>query len=98
MIKEARTAYTGGIIVTVPLLISRIARMLINGSISNGQSIESMYANQVKKFALTLREQAELAQHMEDMGFPVVWDREYVPGDEISVGSGTGELATGYFA
>jgi hypothetical protein len=68
--KEAST-HVGGIIVTVPILISRIARVCINGSISGGKDIEDLFNRQAKKWNLTEREKAEVVQLIQDMGFPV---------------------------
>ena len=55
IIKEAQKI-TGvqGVYVTVPLLISRIARVCINGMVSAGHDIEDIYQSQVKKYALNL--------------------------------------------
>lgn len=76
MVKEAQKApHIGGITITVPLLISRIARVCINGAVSGGHSIEDIFADQVKKYKLTDREQAETLQLLEDMNWPVMRDR-----------------------
>ena len=99
IVKEAnRTPYTGGIIVTVPLLISRCARVCINGTVSAGHDLPSLYAEQVKKYSLNIREQAELAQHLEDMGFQLKTDRLFLPDEEIVVQEGRGDLASNYYA
>lgn len=84
MVKEAQKI-TGvhGVIVTVPLLISRIARVCINGMVSGGHDIEDIYANQVKKYKLTEREQAETMQLLADMGYAVRQDRGYMPDEEV---------------
>ena len=85
-IKEAQKI-TGvqGIYVTVPLLISRIARVCINGMVSAGKDIEQIYHSQVKKYALTDREQAEVQQLLFDMGFQLRQDRGHMPDDDIEV-------------
>jgi len=78
LIKEGQKAtHVGGIIVTVPLLISRLARICINGHVSAGHEIEDLYRKQVKKFALSDREQAELLQLLYDMNYPLRMDRLY---------------------
>lgn len=70
--KEAqKIPAVGGIIVTVPILISRIARVCINGSISGGRDIEDLFHRQAKKWNLTDREKAEVVQLISDMGYPV---------------------------
>eukprot|EP00697_Spironema_sp_BW2_P013793 gnl/Spiro4/4055_TR2017_c0_g1_i1.p3 gnl/Spiro4/4055_TR2017_c0_g1~~gnl/Spiro4/4055_TR2017_c0_g1_i1.p3 ORF type:complete len:267 (-),score=-16.60 gnl/Spiro4/4055_TR2017_c0_g1_i1:3807-4607(-) len=98
MVKEARTPYNGGIIVTVPLIISRCARVCINGAVSAGHDLPSLYHEQVKKYSLDTREQAELAQHLEDMGFPIRADRLMLPDEEVEIDDGRGDLASNYKA
>lgn len=98
MVKEARTPYTGGIIVTVPLIISRCARVCINGAVSAGHDLPSLFAEQVKKYSLTVREVAELAQHLSDMGFPIREDRLFLPTEEVFIDDGRGDLASNYKA
>jgi len=86
IVKEAQKI-TGvqGIYVTVPLLISRIARVCVNGTVSAGHDIEWIYDNQVKKYKLNDREQAEVRQLLWDMGYPLREDRGYFPSDDIEV-------------
>lgn len=98
IVKEARTPFSGGIIVSVPLLISRCARVCINGTVSAGHDITRLYNDQVKKYSLNIREQAELAQHLEDMGFPLRTDRLMLPDEEIQIDNGRGDLASNYKA
>jgi hypothetical protein len=76
-----------GIYVTVPLLISRIARVCINGMFSAGHDIEYIYANQVKKYKLNEREQAETMQLLSDMGYALRQDRGYMPDEEVDPAS-----------
>jgi hypothetical protein len=83
LVKEGqRMALIGGIVVTVPLLISRIARVCINGSLSAGCNIEELYSEQVKKFKLSEREQAETLQLLADMGYAVNHNRLFLPNEE----------------
>lgn len=88
IIKEAQKI-TGvqGIFVTVPLLISRIARLCINGMVSGGHDITRIYKDQVKKYALNDREQAEVMQLLSDMGYHLPYDRGYMTDEEIDVTS-----------
>jgi hypothetical protein len=88
IVKSAQKA-TGvkGVYVSVPLLISRIARVCINGSISAGHNIEDLFFRQVKKYKLTDREQAEVLQLLEDMGYPIRQDRGYLVDEEVDVTS-----------
>ena len=63
IVKEAQKI-TGvqGIYVTVPLLISSIARTCINGYISAGHDIEGTFSGLCKKYKLTDREKTETIQ------------------------------------
>lgn len=74
-----------GITITVPLLISRIARVCINGMVSAGHDIEDMYKRQVDEYGLDKREQAELSQLLADMGYPMMQDRGYPPGTPVEI-------------
>lgn len=76
-----------GIYVTVPLLISRIARVCINGTVSAGHDIEDLYEKQVKKYKLNEREQAETMQLLSDMGYPLRQDRGFMPDEDLDVSS-----------
>lgn len=76
-----------GIYVTVPLLISRIARVCINGMVSAGHDIEDLYRRQVKKYKLSEREQAEVMQLLADMGYALRQDRGYMPDEDVDVAS-----------
>jgi hypothetical protein len=74
-----------GVYVTVPLLISRIARVCINGTVSAGHDIEDLYKRQVDKYKLDDREQAEVRQLLWDMGYPMREDRGFFPSDDLEV-------------
>jgi len=74
-----------GLVITVPILISRIARVCINGTISAGHDIEDLYKRQVDRWSLTDREQAEVQQLLFDMGYPLRQDRGFMPGDDLEV-------------
>jgi hypothetical protein len=69
IVKEAKQTQIGGIVITVPILISRIASVLINGMVSGGHDIEKMFDKQVKEWDLTKREQAELMELLDQMGY-----------------------------
>lgn len=86
IVKEAQKI-TGvqGVYVTVPLLISRVARVCINGTVSAGHDIEDLYKRQVAKYKLDDREQAEVRQLLWDMGYPLREDRGFFPGDDLEV-------------
>jgi hypothetical protein len=85
-VKEAQKI-TGvqGIYITVPLLISRVARVCINGMVSAGHDIEDIYAKQVAKYKLNDREQAETMQLLADMGYPLRQDRGYLADEDVDV-------------
>ena len=85
LIKEAKSTKISGITITVPLLISRCARVCVNGSISAGHDLEEIFASQVKEYKLDNREQAELSQLLEDMGYPIIQDRGYAVGEEVNI-------------
>jgi hypothetical protein len=88
LIKEAQKI-TGvqGIYIVAPLLISRIARVCINGMVSAGHDIEDIYARQVQKYKLNDREQAEVMQLLADMGYPLRQDRGFMPDEEVDTAS-----------
>ncbi len=74
-----------GVIVTVPILISRIARVCVNGTVSAGHDIEDLYKRQVDRWKLSEREQAEVQQLLWDMGYPLRQDRGFMPEDNLEV-------------
>jgi hypothetical protein len=76
-----------GVYITVPLLISRIARVCINGMVSAGHDIEDLYERQVKFYKLNDREQAEVMQLLADMGYAVRQDRGFMPNDDVDTRS-----------
>jgi hypothetical protein len=84
IVKEAQKATNiTGITITVPLLISRIARVCINGMVSAGHDIEDIFKRQVDEYTLDKREQAELSQLLSDMGYPMMQDRGYPVGAHV---------------
>jgi len=87
LIKEAqgKTTSISGITVTVPLLISAVARVCINGMVSAGHDLEDLYADQVKEYNLDKREQTELAQLLSDMGYAMRRDRGFPPGTPVKI-------------
>jgi hypothetical protein len=98
LVKQAQKI-TGvqGVFVTVPLLISRIARVCINGTVSAGHDIEDLYQKQIRKYKLDDREQAEVRQLLWDMGYPMREDRLYFPDDNLEIwDSDNGDWAANY--
>jgi hypothetical protein len=88
LVKEATKATRiDGIVISVPLFISRLARVCINGMVSAGHDIEDMFMKLSKKYDLTKREQAELMQLLEDMNYPMRRDRGFDVDEEINTSS-----------
>jgi ElaB/YqjD/DUF883 family membrane-anchored ribosome-binding protein len=81
MVKEAQKVFgiQNGVVITVPLFISALARTLVNGMVSAGKDIEDSYKKLVKKYDLTDREKIELIQLLQDMGLPMIKDRSILP-------------------
>lgn len=76
-----------GVYITVPLLVSGLARVCINGTVSAGHDIEDLYSRQVDRWKLSEREQFELRQLLFDMGYPIRTDRGFMPDDNIEISS-----------
>lgn len=88
LIKEAqKIAGIEGIVVTVPLYVSAIARTCINGMVSGGHDIEDMFERLAKKFKLTDRERMECIYHMMDMGLPIRRDRGIMLDEDFDPGA-----------
>jgi hypothetical protein len=64
--------------------------------VSAGHDMNVMMDEQIKKYALTDREQAELLQLIEDMGYQVRRDRGYKRDEEIDVTKGQFDWASQY--
>jgi hypothetical protein len=83
-IKEAQKATKiTGITITVPLIISLAARVVINGVVSAGHDLEELFDGQVKEWNFDKREKAELAQLLADMGYAMRRDRGFEVGKEV---------------
>ncbi|HVI40982.1 MAG TPA: hypothetical protein VM577_10000 [Anaerovoracaceae bacterium] len=70
-VKEAGQPRVYGVTITVPLLISSLARSCINGMVSAGHDIEDIYTKLAKEYELTKREKLELIQLLSDMNYPL---------------------------
>lgn len=77
IVKEGTSARINGITVTVPLLISGIARTCINSMVSGGKDIEDVFDKLAKKFELSPREEFETFQLLSDMGYSLRLPRGY---------------------
>jgi len=83
--QSQKIAGVGKVLITVPLLISRIARVCINSVVSAGKDLKLVFDSQVEKYNLNDREQAELLQLLEDFGYPLhPMDRGYKYDEEYS--------------
>ena len=72
MVKEAsKGAYYGRITVTIPILISAIARACVNSMVSAGKDIEDEFHKFSKQYDLDKREEFMLYQTLSDMGYAV---------------------------
>jgi hypothetical protein len=88
LVKEAQKILgVTGVYIMAPLLISGIARICINGTISAGHDIRDLYHRQVKQWKLTDREQFELKQLLFDMGFPMPYDRSVIANEDFDPAS-----------
>lgn len=88
LVKEAqKVSGVHGVIVTVPLLISRIARVCINSHVSAGHDLNDTFKKQAKLYKLSDREKAEVVQLLDDMGYTIRMDRGYLPDDSIDIES-----------
>lgn len=89
MIRKEAQKITGvqGVVATVPLLILRIAKICINGTVSAGHDIEDTYNRLIKKFNLNDREQAETLELLDNMGYKLRQDRAFLAGEEIDPSS-----------
>jgi hypothetical protein len=98
LVKEAQKI-TGvqGVFVTVDMLTSLIARTCINGMVSGGHDIENLFAKQAKYYNLNKREQAQVIQLMDDMGYGIRRDRLHMPEDEVDYrSSDNGDYGANY--
>lgn len=68
--------------VQVPVFISHLARIIINGHVSAGHSMEKTFEDLDKKFKLDDRERASVVQVIQDMGYPIFGDRFYGAGEK----------------
>lgn len=76
LVKEAQKILgVSGVMVVAPLFISKMARVLINGMVSGGHDIEWAFDKLATKFKLSEREQLELVELLECMGYATRRDR-----------------------
>jgi hypothetical protein len=85
LVKEAQKA--ASFTINVPLFISHIARVCINSMVSAGHDIEQSFKKLAKKYDLSKREQVEVMQLLQDMGYPVRRDRGFALDEDIDTTS-----------
>lgn len=94
LVKNAGAAL-GNIVVSVPYLISNIARTCINAAVKNGQDIEQIFSVLAKDFSLDKREKYQVVLLLKDMGYPMIIDRVNF-GKDITSDSIPSEFITNY--
>lgn len=88
LVKEAqKISGVHGTIVTVPLLISAIARICVNGTVSAGKNLDDLFFKLAKKYDLNDTQKSEVAWLLMDMGYPLRGDRGFFPDEEVDVTS-----------
>jgi hypothetical protein len=98
LVKEAqKIPGVGAIVIMVPLFISRLARTCINGMVSAGHDLNDSYAQLCDKWDLSEREKAELAQLINDMGYPSISNRGLIADkDDFNKQKGEFDYASNY--
>lgn len=88
LVKEAQKILgVSGIMITVPAFIARLARTMVNGMVSGGHDLEDMQTKLAKKWKLTNREQMELIEVLESMGYATRRDRGLELNEEFDASS-----------
>lgn len=99
LVKEGETTITGKIVVTVPYLISNIARTCIEATVQGGKDIEECFNKMCDKWELDNREKFQVATLIKDMGYPLLLDRVNFGEDFIlPTESRISEYQTQYYA
>jgi len=84
LIKEGTKATRiNGITITVPLIVSYVARTCINSMVSAGKDIEDTFEKLAKKFDFNDREEVETIQLMADMGYAIRRPRGFLRDEDI---------------
>lgn len=88
LVKEAqKTPNISGIVISVPLFISHLARVCVNSSVSAGHDIEKTFNKLADRYSLSEREKAELITLLSDMNYPILKDRGLLNEDIIDTKS-----------
>jgi len=98
LVKEGqKSAHVGGVSITVPLFIAALAKTCINGMVSAGHDIEVTYSKLATKYDLGKREELELRQLLNDMGYAMRMDRMYSLDEDFDPrSSDNGDWAANY--
>ena len=75
LIKEADTTITGKSYISVPYIVSIIARACIDATVSGGRDIEECFEKMATEYKLDKREKLQAVQLIKDMGYPMILDR-----------------------
>lgn len=87
LIKEAnKSTRINGITVTVPLIVSHVARICVNSMVSAGKDIEDTFDKLAQKYNFTERDKAETVQLLSDMGY-AMRGRTYYGDEEFDASS-----------
>ncbi len=88
LVKEGqKIAGVKGTFVTVPMLISGIVRICINGTVSAGHDMTHTFNALAKKYNLSERERAEATWLLLDFGYPLRGDRGFMPDESYDTSS-----------
>jgi len=87
----------GGVVATVPLFLFRLAKVLIESTISAGHDMKSVFSALTKKWNLSDREQAELQELLLVMGYPLTMiDRGYRVDEDVDLKDGQFDFQSQY--
>lgn len=100
IVKEAETPRgVGNLVVSVPYLVSNIARACINGTVSSGKDMEHLFKTLSAEYKLDNREKLQVAQLIKDMGYYLPLDRVLMNKSEIKPSENIdGELSLQYYS
>lgn len=88
LVKEAQKIWgVHGLVIVAPAFISRLARTMVNGMVSAGHDLEDMQSKLAKKWKLSDREQMELIEVLESMGYATKRDRGLELNEEFDASS-----------
>lgn len=99
LVKNAETSNIGRQQISVPYLVSVVARACIEATVQGGKDIEDVYAKLVKDFELDKRERYQVVSLLKDFGYPFLFDRVNFESDiESSDSTKPSEFVTQYYS